>query len=117
MLGHPARHVTGDIRRNGLSRNKSLSVAYDADLVAAVVGAADGTAERDAIGCIAANERVLHVEVRVGDSELGRPLQLHALCRVFRQEPVRTVEHFRGEVGRYVEHVQVAGAEHQYLRI
>ena len=89
----------------------------DADLVAAVVGAADGTAERDPIGCIAANERVLHVEVRVGDSELGRPLQLHALCRVFRQEPVRTVEHFRGEVGRYVEHVQVAGAEHQYLRI
>src|SRR5438874_1201042 len=77
--------VTGDIRRNGLSRDQSLSVAYDADLVAAVVGAADGTAERDTIGRIAANHVILHVEIREGHGELDRPLQLHALCRVFRQ--------------------------------
>jgi hypothetical protein len=52
------------------------------DLVGKAVRAADRPSQRDLLRRVAADHRVLHVEVGEGDAELGRALEANAARRI-----------------------------------
>ena len=61
------RIVAGHARRHGLRREDRLSLAHHPDLLLGVVGHADRAPQRDLVRGVAADHRVLHVEVGVRD--------------------------------------------------
>ncbi len=92
--------MTGDRGRDNLRGREGLALPDHADLLVDVVAERERTAQRDLLGRVAADDRVLHVEVRVGDRRLHAPRERDALLREARLELRRRVEDVPDEVVR-----------------
>jgi hypothetical protein len=93
-----ALDVALDVRWERLGRRQRVAVADDPDLGRRVVSRADRTPQRDLVGRVAADDRVLHVEVREGGRELDAPFQAHAARGVFRKQIARGIDELRRDI-------------------
>jgi hypothetical protein len=93
------RVVAGDVRRNRLCGRHGLARAEDADLLVDVVGHADRAPQRDLLRRVAADHRILHVEIRIRDRGLDAARSvMPSLAR--RLELVARIGTF-GTIGRH----------------
>ena len=107
-----------DLGRDQLSGDRPLPLQPDLDQLRRVVAHQHGAAQRDLLRRVAADDRVVHVEVgEEREPGLRRPLQRHALASVGLPQPVRVVEHARHEVARHVDHVELAAVEGEQARV
>ena len=111
------RVVAGNVRRNGLRRRERLARAQHADLLVDVVRHADRAPQRDLVRRVAADDRILHVEVRIRDRGLDAARERDALLGEARLQLVARVEHVRHEVGRHRHVVEIALLEGEEARI
>ncbi len=111
------RVVAGDARRDRLRRALRLALPEDADLLFAVVRHAERAAQRDALLRVAADDRVLHVEIRVVDRRLDAAGELHAGLREARLQSVAEIGDVRDEVAGNRDVVEIALLEAQEPRI
>ena len=111
------RVVAGDVRRHRLRGRHGLARAQDADLLVDVVGHADRAPQRDLVRRVAADDRILHVEIRIGDRRLDAARERDALLDEARLQPVARIEHVRHEIGRHRHVVEIALLEGEQPRI
>src|SRR5512144_775975 len=109
--------VAVDAGRDRLRRALALVLPEDADLLLAVVRHAERAAQRDPILRVPADDRILHVEVRVVDRGLDAAREPDARLREARLEAIAEVGHVGNEIARNREVVEGAFLEAQEARI
>ena len=104
-------------RRDDLRRRERLPLPDHADLLVDVVAERERAAQRNLVRRVAADDRVLHVEVRVGDRGLDAARERDALVRQPRLELRRRVEHVPDEVDRRRRVVELPLLEREEPRV